>query len=69
MTSDIKKESESEKFLSLRKISEEKDGQILDLLNKLSKTSQANQEMQSLLNTIDSELLGQKHRLSVVSDK
>ena len=53
----------------MRQVSEVKDQQILELLNKLNKQTQANQELQSLLNSIDSELLGQKHRLSVVSDK
>ena len=57
MMSDLKKESESDKFMSMRKISEAKDVQILELLNKLQKQTQLSQEMQKLLSKVDPDSL------------
>ena len=67
MVSDLRKESESDKFMSMRKVSEAKDIQILELLNKLQKQTQVNQELQRLVAKADPDALASKE--NGLSDK
>ena len=67
MVSDLRKESESDKFMSMRKVSEAKDIQILELLNKLQKQTQVNQELQRLVAKTDPDALASRE--NGLSDK
>ena len=53
----MKRAAEEEKDIAIKRITEEKDAQIADLLNRLAKQTHVNKERQVLLNAIDLELL------------
>ena len=57
MISSMKRAAEEEKDIAIKRITEEKDAQIADLLNRLAKQTHVNKERQVLLNAIDLELL------------
>ena len=57
MVADMKRKAEEEKEAAIKRVSEEKDSQISDLLNRLAKQTLVNKERQILLNAIDLELV------------